>query len=218
MPARPDTDDQDRLDEAAHFLRDRGVATPSVALILGSGMGIVAEALEDAIRISFNEIPHFPAATVEGHAGALLFGRLERHPCVLFQGRIHPYEGRSAREVTFAVRLARHLGADLLLATNAAGGIAPDLEPGSLMLIAGHVSLTPLETYGIPGRRNEGPYEEPLLREVEDAALGEGVRLRRGVYGWTMGPSYETQSEIQALRRIGADAVGMSTIPEILQA
>jgi purine-nucleoside phosphorylase len=120
--------------------------------------------------------------------------------------------------VTFPVRLAHRLGAELLLLTNAAGGIAPELVAGSLMLLDGHVSLLPLRTFGLPGIRTRGPYDEALLGSLEEAALREGVRLRRGVYAWVMGPSYETPAEIRALRRIGADAVGMSTIPEVVQA
>ncbi len=204
-----------RIEAAARFLRGKGIGRPSVALILGSGLGRVAESVENAVAISVEDIPFYPAPSVRGHTGQIVAGRLEGVDCIVFQGRVHMYEGRSRSDVVFPIELAAWLGASEVVLTNAAGGIAPDLEPGSIMLIESHLSLFPAPSFGRPHERTVG-YDREVLERLESAAVRARIRSRRGTYAWTSGPSYETPAEIRALRRVGADAVGMSTVPEVL--
>ena len=206
------------LESAASRLQQSDLPAPDVALIVGSGLGGIANALEPVIGARYDELPGFSRSTVAGHSGRVDVGLLEGTSCVVFQGRAHLYEGRTMAEVTFPVRLASRLGARLLLTTNSAGGISSRLTPGSLMLIAGHISIPPLSVGRTGNPRGADAYREDLLCMVEEVALRERVLLKRGTYGWVLGPSYETPAEIRALRTLGADAVGMSTVPEILQA
>ncbi|HYE59468.1 MAG TPA: purine-nucleoside phosphorylase, partial [Rhodothermales bacterium] len=213
------------LAEALAFLRLRTDAVPETALVLGSGLGSLADAAAEAIRIPTAEIPGYPASTVAGHAGELVFGRLEGCPVVFVNGRVHLYEGHDPRSVTFPVRLAHALGARRLLLTNAAGGIHPNLRAGSLMLIEDHLNLAfaaplagPVDEGAVRFPDMSAPYSRAWMDRAEAAALRLGVRLHRGTYAWTMGPSYETPAEIRMFARLGADAVGMSTVPETLQA
>lgn len=211
---------------AVRAVRRHVAARPEIALVLGSGLGSLADAAEDTTVIETTAIPGYPHATVEGHHGRLVFGRLEGRSVVFVQGRVHLYEGHDVRAVAFPVRLVHALGARRLLVTNAAGGIHPQFRPGTLMLIAGHLNLAfahplvgvPMEA-ARPGR-DEGlePYDPAWLDQAEQVALAAGIQVRRGIYLWTQGPSYETKAEIRAFARIGADAVGMSTVPEVIQA
>lgn len=217
------------LIDAVRAVRARVDAEPSIALILGSGLGDMAEAAEDATVIQTSEIPHYPGSTVAGHSGRLVFGRLEGHDVVFVQGRAHLYEGHSMSAVTFPVRLVGALGARRLLVTNAAGGIRPRLRPGTLMFITDHLNMV-LKSPRLSGRalldaaqsprppRRGHPYDVDWIDRAERIALDLGIRTERGVYLWTRGPSYETKAEIAAYRRVGADAVGMSTVPEVLAA
>lgn len=213
------------LQSALAFVRTRTDLVPDVALVLGSGLGALADVAEDAVSIATAEVPGYPRSTVEGHAGRLVLGRLEGRPVLFVQGRAHLYEGHPLRAVTFPVRLAHALGARRLLLTNAAGGIHPDFGPGTLMLIEDHLNLS--FTSPLSGPVDEGaprfpdmsrPYSPAWMERAEAAALRLGIALRRGTYVWTTGPSYETRAEIRMFARLGADAVGMSTVPETLQA
>lgn len=198
---------------------------PDMALVLGSGLGALADVAEDAVVIPTPEIPGYPRSTVPGHAGRLVFGRLEGRAVVFVQGRVHLYEGHDHRAVAFPIRLAHALGVQRLLVTNAAGGINPHFAPGTLMFITDHINFAfanplagPHDGAGPRFPDMSAPYDPDWLDRAERVALDAGLATRRGVYAWVSGPSYETKAEVQALGRMGADAVGMSTVPEVLQA
>ncbi|HEX8691875.1 MAG TPA: purine-nucleoside phosphorylase [Longimicrobium sp.] len=215
------------ITETLHFLRERITRAPGAVLVLGSGLGGLAEEIEDAVRIPFGEIPGFPRRTQElaGHAGALVAGRLEGVEVAAMQGRFHLYEGWRPEDVALPVRALAALGAEVMVLTNAAGGLRPGMEPGDLMLIADHLNLmwrNPLIGRVVPGEQRfpdmSDPYDRELRRVAEEVALGLGIPVTQGVYAAVLGPSYETPAEIRMLARLGADAVGMSTVPEVLVA
>jgi purine-nucleoside phosphorylase len=202
---------------------------PRLLVILGSGLGALADEVDAVARIPYAEIPGWTASTVVGHAGRLICGTLEGVPLLMMQGRLHYYEGHSLAQATFPVRVARALGAEILIVTNAAGGLNPEYRPGDLMLIADHINLmgwggaNPLigpndETLG-PRFLPMNPAYDPALMEVATAEAAAQTRLlRRGVYIMIPGPNFETNAELRALRLLGGDAVGMSTVPEVLVA
>lgn len=213
------------VDEALAVIRSRTAVQPEVAVVLGSGLGSLADALEDAVSFSTAELPHYPASTVQGHAGRIVLGTLEGKCVLAVQGRVHYYEGHSAREITFPIRLAYALGVRRIILTNAAGGIHPLLTPGSLMLIEDHINLSfvsPLSGPPDPGTPRfpdmSAPYSASWMQRAEEQALSMGIRLHKGTYIWTSGPAYETKAEIRMFQTLGADAVGMSTVPETLMA
>jgi len=198
---------------------------PRVQLILGSGLGGVADTMEDATRIPFEEIPEFPPATVQGHAGAVVIGRLEGVECVALQGRFHLYEGHDASLAAFPVRVMAAMGAKALLVTNAAGGVHPDFGPGDLMLIDDHINLTgrnPLVGPVVDGDLRFPDMTEPYDAQFKDAvtafAKQNKIKLTRGIYCALLGPTYETAAEIRMISKLGADAVGMSTVHEVIVA
>jgi purine-nucleoside phosphorylase len=213
-------------ERAAESLRARlGDATPEIAIILGSGLGGLAGEIEEAVRIPFKEIPGFPSATVVGHAGALIGGRLVGRPVIALAGRFHMYEGHDARLAALPVGVMHALGAHTLIVSNAAGGIRRTLRPGDLMLIADQINLmwrNPLVGPVEPGEQRfpdmSAPYDPGLLAVARDAALRLGVPVVEGVYAGLLGPQYETPAEVRMLERLGADAVGMSTVPEVIAA
>ena len=221
-----DTDlDAAHLADAVAAVRAHTDLVPEVALVLGSGLGALADAVEDAVAIPTSEVPHYAPSTVVGHAGRLVLGTLGGRPVLVLQGRIHLYEGHAPREVTFPVRLAHALGARSLVLTNAAGGINPDFGPGTLMLITDHLNLAFRSPLSGPVGDGEvrfpdmsNPYDEAWRARAVNLALTMGIPYREGVYVWTAGPSYETPAEIRYFHRAGADAVGMSTVPEAIQA
>jgi len=211
--------------EATAYLRERGVAPPRAALVLGSGLGALVDGMEDAVRVPFGEIPGFAESTVEGHAGTLVGGRLEGVPCVALQGRYHLYEGHAAATVAFPVRVLLALGAEVLLVTNAAGGANAAFRAGDLMLIEDHINLlgqNPLTGPVVPGDERfpdmTHAYDPGLRALAAEVARTAGITLRTGVYCAVPGPSYETPAEVRMLQRLGADAIGMSTVPEVLVA
>jgi purine-nucleoside phosphorylase len=213
------------LTAAAAHLQNRLPAPPRVALVLGSGLGGVADALEGAVRFPYSEIPGFPRVTVAGHAGALVCGRLGGVSVAALQGRFHAYEGWSQEEVVLPVRLLSALGAGILVVTNAAGGIRPGLAPGDLMLIADHLNLMGRNPLLGPVQEGEerfpdmsDPYDRAYREVAERVALEHRIPLQQGVYAGLLGPSYETPSEVRMLARLGADAVGMSTVTEVIAA
>lgn len=213
------------VDEAVSVIRKRTLLVPRTALVLGSGLGVLAEGVAWDRSFPTDEIPGLPRSTVAGHSGRLLFGRWSGRNVVVAQGRSHLYEGYSAEEVTRMVRLFAAVGAKSLVLTNAAGGIAPRMAPGTLMLVEDHVNLqwrAPRLDAGAArnprGMTTRPVYSEDLLARASRAAVNAGVRVERGVLGVTLGPSYETRSEILMLEKMGADAVCMSTAVEVAAA
>ncbi|MBN4050385.1 purine-nucleoside phosphorylase [Desulfobulbus sp. AH-315-M07] len=213
-----------QLDEAAEFVRSRAPAPPEVGMVLGSGLGAVADSLESCVKIPYGEIPHMPAPKVSGHAGMLCIGEVSGVTVAMQQGRSHLYEGHEPDRVVFGVRLLARLGCFAVLLTNAAGGIRTSFRPGSLMLIGDHLNLTGKNPLLGPNESDLGPrfpdmtraYDQRLGALARDAAADVGIRLEEGVYAAVHGPSYETPAEIHMLRTMGADAVGMSTVPEVI--
>jgi purine-nucleoside phosphorylase len=213
------------IQEAIEYIRERVSSRPSVGLILGSGLGAMADAAEDATVLETSDIPGYPKSTVEGHSGRLVFGKLEGVDVVFLQGRVHRYEGYDTRKVTMPIRLFHKLGVERLVVTNAAGGINTAYGPGTLMFITDHINFAfknPLVGPNVDGGPRfpdmSRPYHPDWVDRAEEVALKAGIATRRGVYVWTLGPSYETPAEVRALARMGADAVGMSTVPEVIQA
>jgi purine-nucleoside phosphorylase len=212
--------------EAAAYIGRRTKLVPEIGLILGSGLGAAADRMEQAVAIPYENIPHFPVSTVEGHAGELCIGVIEGRPAVMMKGRFHLYEGYDAASVSFPVRVMKELGVRTLLVTNAAGGINTSFKPGDLMLIEDHINLTgrnPLVGINDPEQGPRFPdmseaYSRKLRRLAEQTAREKGIVLQKGVYVGVLGPSYETPAEIRMMRALGADAVGMSTVAEVIAA
>lgn len=215
-----------RLDALEAAVRTRTSLHPRVGLVLGSGLGGLADALELDAAIPFEELPGWPAATAPGHAGRLLFGHLGGIPVVMQQGRFHLYEGHSAGLVAEPVLLFARLGARVVVLTNAAGGVNPAFGPGTLMIISDHLNLTGRSPLLGPYDERFGPrfpdmtevWDRELRARLRAGAAAEDVTLQEGVYACLLGPSYETPAEIRMLRTLGADAVGMSTVPEAIAA
>ena len=216
----------DRASETADILRQSTDIRPRVAMILGSGLGALADELEDANSIDYSELPGYPVSGVEGHAGELVFGRLEGVEVVVMCGRAHYYEGWTMEEVTFPVRTFSLLGVDHLVVTNSAGAANPDYVPGDLMIIRDHLNLTgdnPLrgpneEQFGPRFPDMSDPYDSDLRQLIRDVAHDRGIDVKEGVYAGMAGPTYETRAEVTMVRNIGGDAVGMSTVPEVIVA
>ena len=213
------------LTQAKEAVADR-TGKVDVAMVLGSGLGDYVNGLEDATKIPYGEIPHMPLSGVQGHAGNLVTGRKAGKRVVAMQGRAHLYEGNSPKEVAFGVRLMAILGADTLIVTNAAGGIGSGLEPGALMAITDQLNLTGVSSLVGPNDAQQGPrfldmsaaFDPALIDVASAVATEQGFSLERGIYAGLLGPSYETPAEVRMLRTLGADAVGMSTVLEVLAA
>ncbi len=219
----------EQIEAAAEFLRPQLKVRPRVGLILGSGLNPLAESVQNAIYIPYREIPHWPPSTVEGHVGRLVIGDLETQPIIVMQGRLHFYEGYSMSQVTFPIRVMQRLGIEILIVTNAAGAINPDFVPGDVMLITDHINLIGmgganplvgpnLDAFGLRFPDMSQAYDRQLQALARQVAAQEGITLREGVYVSLAGPSFETPAELRFLRLIGADAVGMSTVPEVIVA
>jgi purine-nucleoside phosphorylase len=227
MSAKPNSSTlYERAQEAARLIRTRTQAEVAVAIVLGSGLGAFAQELTDATEIPYGEIPGFARSTVEGHAGRLVIGKAGDVTVAAMQGRFHFYEGYSLQDVTFPIRVLKLLGVNTLMLTNAAGALNTELTPGSLMVISDHLNL--LGDNPLRGQNDDrfGPRFPDLSsvysRELQDLVISEanamGVEVRRGVYAALSGPSYETPAEIHMMRTLGADVVGMSTVPEAIVA
>jgi len=213
---------------AAAYIRQRVGAAwrePVAGIVLGSGLGGLAERLESAVRIPFSHVPGFPTATVAGHAGQLLYGMLGGRPVVMLAGRFHMYEGHDAQLAAFPVRVLHALGVAIYIASNAAGGVRRTFVPGDLMLIADHINLMfrnpligPAESGDERFPDMSDPYDPALRTLMREAAAAVDVPLQDGVYCGLLGPTYETPAEVRMLERLGVDAVGMSTVPEVIMA
>src|SRR3954451_19907519 len=216
----------ERAEHAARVIRARTKLEPRIAIVLGSGLGSFADQFDEAAGIPYEEIPGFMRSTAQGHAGRLVIGKVEEVPVLAMQGRVHYYEGYSLEEVTFPIRTFGLLGVKTLVLTNAAGGINVQLTQGALMVLSDHVNLMGVNPLRGPNDERFGPrfpdmsavYSHELQELVIHEAKAIGVEVRRGIYGGLSGPSYETPAEIHLLRALGADAVGMSTVPEAIVA
>jgi len=223
----------DQANEAAEFLRSKlGALKPRIGIVLGSGLGAVAEAVASQVFVPYSEIPHFPQSTVEGHSGRIVAGLLGGVPVVVMQGRVHYYEGYSPQQVTFPMRVLGRLGIENVILTNAAGGINSNYQIGQLVLLADHINMLGFNPLIGPNEARFGDgkktglrffdmteaYSVELRALAQRAAKSEGFALHEGVYLATSGPSFETPAEIRAFRTLGADLVGMSTVPETIVA
>jgi len=208
------------------MIRSKTESVPEIGIILGTGLGGLGEGIESAQTISYEAIPHFPQSTVEGHQGALVLGQLRGKPVAVMEGRFHLYEGYTPQEVVYPVRVMRALGCRTLIISNAAGGLNLDFQAGELMVLNDHINLmsgNPLvgpndEQVGVRFPDMSAPYDPALISLAEAAAADAGLPLHQGVYAAVTGPNLETRAEYRFLRTIGADAVGMSTVPEVLAA
>ncbi|TLN28653.1 purine-nucleoside phosphorylase [bacterium] len=217
------------IDQVAEGVRSRTKYSPRVGLILGSGLGDLANAVTEADVIPYTDLPYWPLSTVHGHAGQLVIGLLEDQPVLVMQGRVHYYEGYSMQEVTLPVRVMQRLGVEMIIVTNAAGAIQPNYAPGDVMLITdqlnmvGMAGLSPLRGPNLDQLGERFPdmsqaYDRGLIEMARRIALREHITLHEGVYACLAGPSFETPADLRFLRTIGADAVGMSTVPEVIVA
>lgn len=215
--------------ETVAFLQPKLRQTPRVAIVLGTGLGGLADQLDDAAALPYADIPHFPRSTVAGHAGRLVFGMLGGVPVAALQGRFHLYEGYTPAQVVHPVRVLARLGAEIVVVTNASGGLNPTFRAGDLMLMRDHIGLASMAGRNPLMGPNDPEFGErfppmtdaydPTLRQLARVVAAEqGITLREGVYVMVTGPTYETPAELRYLRQIGADAVGMSTIPEVIAA
>jgi purine-nucleoside phosphorylase len=215
-----------KIQNAANFLKGKYENSPKVGLILGSGLGVLADEIEKSVKIPYNEIPDFPISTVEGHAGQLVFGTVNDVEVVAMQGRFHYYEGYSFEKVTFPVRVMKELGVEILIVTNAAGGVNESFSPGDLMIITDHINnmgTNPLigpndSRLGVRFPDMTEAYSKELRNLAKQMAKKLNIETQEGVYVGNTGPTYETPAEVRMLRALGADAVGMSTVPEVIVA
>lgn len=213
------------FEAAAAMIHQATDIEPKVGMILGSGLSPLANAVENSVSFDYRELPHFPVSTVVGHVGRLIVGHLEGQPVVVMQGRTHYYEGYSMAEITFPVRVLQVLGIEMLIVTNAAGGLDPQFRAGDVMLITDHINLigmAGLNPLRGPNLDEFGPrfpdmsevYDAELRSQARQVAADKGITMHEGIYICLAGPSYETMADLEFLRTIGADAVGMSTVPE----
>ena len=210
---------------AATAVRDRIAMSPRVAIVLGSGLGGIADAIDSPTRVPYRDIPGFPRATVPGHVGELIAGTLSGAPVIALSGRFHMYEGHDAAVAAFPARVAHALGAGTLVVSNAAGSVRADLTPGTLMVITDHINLMfrnpligPVEPGDVRFPDMSDPYDAELRALARRVGQDLGTPLAEGVYAGLLGPSYETRAEVRMLARLGADVVGMSTVPEVIVA
>lgn len=212
------------MNKTVAFLKEKIDLQPEIGLILGSGLGVLADEIENPLKIPFNEIPGFPVSTVEGHAGQLVIGFLQGKKVIAMQGRFHFYEGYSLDKVTLPVRVMKELGIKSLIVTNAAGGINESYTPGDLMIIKDHINNTGVNPLIGPNDSSQGvrfpdmstAYNRKYIELAKSVASKLNIEIKEGVYVGNTGPSYETPAEIRMLRTIGGDAVGMSTVPEVI--
>lgn len=216
----------EKVKETSEFINSKIKENPKLGIVLGSGLGPLVDDMKNSIEIDYKDITNFPVSTVEGHAGKLVYGELAGKKVLAMKGRFHHYEGYEVNDVVFAIRVFKLLGIENILVTNAAGGINKEFRPGDIMIIKDHISLfapSPLRGKNI----NEfGPrffdmskaYDRDLIKIAKDSAIAQGIEVKEGVYVFAQGPMYETPAEIKLFATLGADAVGMSTVPEVITA
>jgi purine-nucleoside phosphorylase len=214
----------DQIQEAKKLLQSRWKGQPKVGVILGTGLGGLAEEIQNAVKVPYEEIPHFPVATVESHAGRLVCGTLSGKAVMAMEGRFHFYEGYTLKQITFPVRVMKAMGCDTLIVSNACGGMNPQWAKGDIMLIEDHINL--LNDNPLIGKNDDRlgprfpdmchPYDEKLIELAQRIALEEKIQVHKGVFVAVPGPNLETRAEYRFLRGIGADVVGMSTVPEVI--
>ncbi len=214
----------EKIKKTADFLKERMHTQPETAIILGTGLGSLANEITEKYEIKYEEIPNFPVSTVEGHSGKLIFGKLGDKDIMAMQGRFHYYEGYSMQEVTFPVRVMKELGIKTLFVSNASGGTNPAFEIGDLMIITDHINYFPehplrgKNLYGDRFPDMSEAYSKELIQKALQIAKEKGIKVQQGVYVGTQGPTFETPAEYKLFRIFGADAVGMSTVPEVIVA
>ena len=217
---------KEKVNETKKFIQSKTDLIPEIGIILGSGLGSLADQIENATVVSYSDIPNFAKSEAIGHANELVIGTLKGKTIIAMKGRFHYYEGFTPKEITFPVHLMKALGVGKLIITNACGAINTDFEPGDLMLIEDHLNLTGTTPFHGPNDDKMGPrftdlsqtYSKELQSLAYEAAQNNGISLRKGVYAWWTGPAYETPAEIKMIRVLGGDAVGMSTVPEAMVA
>jgi purine-nucleoside phosphorylase len=219
-------DTYQKLNEAAAFLKPHTVRNPTIAVVLGSGLGNFAKEIQVEKEIEYDDIPHFPVATVEGHHGKLIFGSIAGKPIIAMAGRFHFYEGYSAEEVVFPIRVLKILGVQTLLISNAAGGVDPRLKVGDLMIITDHISFATANP--LVGKNDDRlgprfpdmsePYKKELIQKAKEIAKQQDIEVKEGVYFGVTGPTFETRAEYKTIHVLGGDAVGMSTVQEVIAA
>lgn len=216
----------EQIKQTADYIRSKAGNVPETAIILGTGLGALVDHITDKKYIPYTEIPNFPVSTVEGHSGNLIFGRLGNRPVIAMQGRFHYYEGYDMKAVTFPVRVMKQLGVKTLFVSNAAGGMNKEFRVGDIMIITDHINLFPENPLRGKNYEELGPrfpamteaYDKRLVAAAEEIASRKGIRVMKGVYVGTQGPTFETPAEYEYFRIIGGDAVGMSTVPEVIVA
>ncbi len=212
--------------ETAGYLKDRIKKLPEIGILTGTGLGEITESVDISASFAYKNIPHFPISTVESHTGRLLFGSLQNKNIIAMQGRFHLYEGYSPRDVTFPIRVMQELGVKILIISNAAGGLNPEFNAGDIMIITDHINLTgsnPLigpneDSWGIRFPDMIQAYNNKLVMLAENAGKKTGIKLQKGIYAGLKGPSLETPAEVRFLKTIGAEAVGFSTVQEVIAA
>lgn len=214
------------IKQSAEFMKEKVKNLPEIGLILGSGLGVLADEIENPVKIPYEDIPNFPVSTVEGHAGQLVFGTLKGANVAAMQGRFHFYEGYDMKKVTFPVRVLKEMGVKTIIVTNAAGGVNESFQPGDLMIISDHINnmgTSPLigpndSDLGVRFPDMSQAYSRDLRTLAKNAASELGIKVQEGVYVGNTGPAYETPAEVRLARVLGGDAVGMSTVPEVIVA
>ena len=215
-----------KVQETVKFLKDNGFSTPDYGIILGSGLGKLVDIIDVESSLSYEEIPNFPVSTVDGHHGRLIFGTIAGKKVICLQGRFHYYEGWTMQEATFPVRVMKILGANNLIVSNASGGVNPAFEVGDIMIISDHINFMP--EHPLRGKNDErfGPrfvdmhdsYDKPMIAKMEKIARDNNVKIHKGIYLALQGPTFETPAEYKMVKILGADCVGMSTVPEVIVA
>jgi len=215
-----------RIEKAAEYIREKSGFEPEIGIILGTGLGSLGDHIEKVSAIDYSDIPEFPVSTVFGHAGRLILGWLEGKKVVAMQGRFHYYEGYTMQEVTMPVRVMKRLGAKLLVASNACGGLNPAFNAGDIMIITDHINFMGTNPLIGPNLDDFGPrfpdmsevYDKDMVELLERIAVGRGIPVHKGVYGGVSGPNYSTKAELRMMIKLGSDTVGMSTVPEAIAA
>jgi len=215
---------KERTRETAEFIKKQTCQSPAIGIFSGTGLGESLQSIKISFSCAYKDIPNFPVSTVESHPGRLLIGSFQKHNIMAMQGRFHLYEGYTPLEVTFPIRVMQELGVKILILTNAAGGLNPAFSPGDIMVIIDHINLTgqnPLtgpndDDWGVRFPDMSAPYDRKLAESAANAGKEEGVLLQKGIYAGLMGPSLETPAEVRFLKTIGADAVGFSTVQEVI--